>query len=171
MSTIKIKKAKIVNGKRTSHVEVIYDESTEKGQHASVEKTPEWEPHEDLRTAMNKLAVHYALMNEFIPIDKKAKSVQDYELAKYANIIVSGYSISGDEGKEAVILTGHRLLTTGKAQIVNTPLEPIDSENGYKYMDDLVEQIEAIDKEVILYINGTKIKPVVEQGQLALEES
>lgn len=173
MSTIKIKKAKIISGKHSSRVEVKYAKDSESGLHTEAEESPDWEPHQDLTDAMNNLAVHYALLNEFIPTEKK-KKIPGYDLALYANCVVSGFSVSGDEGKEGVVITGHRLLTNGKAQIVNTPFELLEPSEGkgYLYMEDLMDKIEKATNEVLQYLNGTKIaKPAVEQGQLELEEA
>jgi hypothetical protein len=170
MSTIKLKKVKLISGKHSSRVEVSYEENSESGLHGEVLKSPDWEPHQDLKDALNNLAPHYALINEFIPIEKK-KKIPGYDLALYANCVVSGYSLGGDEGKEGYTITGHRLLSTGKAQIVNTPFELLEPSEGkgYLYMDDLIEKVEKLEDEVLQYLNGSKIaKPAVEQ--LELEE-
>lgn len=122
--------------------------------------------HPDLRKALAAFAIHYGILNDYI----STRSVKDPkkfppELVKSYHI--SGISIGGADGEEGIMITGHKNTRRKKALILNTPFERFEevAETRYIYMDDLLEKVDYLTKEVALYLSGEKVG---EDNQLEL---
>lgn len=112
--------------------------------------------HADLVQAFQNLAIHLAILTGYVSV----KQVKNVETPKPE--LVDGYWInslsvkSGDD--PGVVISGHKVLETGKAVILNTPFQRFEEgeESAYKFTDDLVDKIERAEKEVNAYVDGTK---------------
>jgi hypothetical protein len=122
-------------------------------------------PHEDLTNAFDKLKIHLALIGEFV--DKgKAKTVP--KLMTEELFSVTGFTIKSDEEINKVILTGHKILKTGKPLIFNTPSVSEDEDENYFFFSDLRSCIETCQTELESYLFNGKTAP---EAQLELQFS
>lgn len=108
--------------------------------------------HPDLIRATNALAVHLAIMTEYIPEKNAHKS----DLLE--RFIVTGYSIGGKEGEEGLVITGYRKLKSGKTVTLNTAFTRFEEDDKTRYilMSELEDRLKEIEKEVILYMTKAK---------------
>lgn len=158
MSKINITTAKVLN-------EEVYAEwwELENEKRADTSKTIHEKPHADLVNVMNKLAVHAALIGEFLPLEaiEDINKPDHPELKKFE---VKGFSLSG-KNEERFILTCQKTLVAGNLGF-NTPLRSFDdtSDNAYKYLPELKVLIEKVKDEIREYLNGKHGEE--EQGDL-----
>jgi len=112
-------------------------------------------PHPHLINAYKGLAVHAAIIAEFIPSAEieDIKKPDHEELGKYK---VTGFSISGED-RDQIVLTGQKTLKTGKILTFNTPVLRMtdDGENAYKFAPELHAAVEKCQERVRDYLNGT----------------
>jgi hypothetical protein len=122
------------------------------------------EVHQDLKNAFIGLHIHWAVMTGFITT-KQVKNIDSYDSELIKDIHVSGIIRGGNEDEEYIILTGYRIGEYNKASNMNTPLFRIeeDEKTAYKFMDELLDVIENIEKEVNLNLGG-KIAPETQQS-------
>lgn len=161
-------KIEIVKGKLLKEKIIIeytkQDSLEEKPAHCTYEHTAP--PRKQLRNAFASLAIHCALLGEFITLTAVDEILEpDPELTKDFN--VSGFTLvaPGDDD-EGVILTAQKTLKSGKILGFNTPIIRFgdESENSYPYLDDLSEDIDLCKREMKLYLEGThEVDP---QGKL-----
>ena len=121
MSTITFHNGKVLKG---DIVKISYSEQrNSKSKPSKHEVECKDTPHPDLKKAFAGLAIHAALLGEFVAIAqvKDIKQV-DPELIKDYN--ASGFSISGND-QDLVILTAQKTLRSGKAMNFNTPLQDL----------------------------------------------
>jgi hypothetical protein len=111
--------------------------------------------HSDLVGAFAKLTIHYGLMTYFIQT-KSVKEIRGYDEKLISDLHVSSYHIGGAEDDKNIIICGHRILPNGKALIANTPFYRFDEAdaNGYKFIQELQEDIETLESEIDQYLNG-----------------
>lgn len=163
MSKINITTAKVLN----EEVFAAWWE-LENEKRADTEKTIHEKPHPDLVKCMNKLAVHAALIGEFIPYDEigDIDNPDHPELKKFE---VKGFSLSG-KNEERFILTCSKTLIVGNLGF-NTPLRSFDdtSDNAYKYLSELKKLMEKCKDEIREYLNGKHGEE--EQGDLFKENA
>lgn len=158
---IKIKKVKLVDGgekmKLGFHEDATIDSDNDKTCNDPV--------HEDLSNAMNKLAVHLAILTDYI----EAKNSHKHETID--KFTVTGYSIGGAEGEEGFTITGHRSTKRGGTVILNTPFTRFEEAEEARYIliGDVQDKIASIETEVIAYLKDGKKKPK-EQLELDLPE-
>jgi hypothetical protein len=112
-------------------------------------------PHPHLINAYKGLAVHAAIIAEFIPafeIDN-IKKPEHEDLDRYN---VTGYHISGED-RDQLVLTGQKTLKTGKILTFNTPILRMteDGDNAYKFAVELHEAVEKCQDRVRDFLNGT----------------
>lgn len=149
MSDIIIKKIKLVKAGEKMHVGF-----EETGDNPSVvpKKLFHNRCHPDLIRAVNALAVHLAIITEYIPEKNAHKS------AEVERFIVTGFSIGGKEGEEGVVITGYRKTKSGKTVTLNTPFIRFEEDDKTRYilMSELEERLETIQDEVIQYMTKAK---------------
>lgn len=112
-------------------------------------------PHPHLVNAYKGLAVHAAIIAEFIPageIDDIKKPDHD-DLPNYH---VTGFHISGED-RDQIVLTGQKTLKTGKILTFNTPILRMNEngDNAYKYAVELHDAVEKCQDRVRDFLNGT----------------
>jgi hypothetical protein len=122
------------------------------------------EIHQDLKNAFVGLHIHWGIMSGFITT-KQVKKIDAYDSELVKDIHVSGIIRGGNDDEEYIILTGYRIGEYKKASNMNTPLFRIEEDEAtrYKFMDELLEVIENIEKEVNLNLGG-KIAPETQQS-------
>lgn len=152
MAEIKILKAKIVK-KETLSVEYSREE---KDKSITIVNEEHRAPvHQDLRNAFVGLHIHFAILSDYV----RVKQVKDIE--SYDSELIEGFSVSclhkgGAEDETYIILTGSKITASGRAVTINTPILKIEeeSEKGYKYLDELLDRVEQVEKEVKEYLRG-----------------
>jgi len=147
MNEIKIKKVKLI--KSGEKLEVAYQETGDIK--SDVDKTCENPCHLDLKNAVAGLAVHLALLTDYINI-KRAGDKEEID-----KFVVTGYSIGGKEDEEGIVITGYRKTPSGKTVTLNTPFLRLEQDDdGYFLISDLTSKIDSIKQEVFLYLDGKK---------------
>jgi hypothetical protein len=125
-------------------------------------------PHPHLINAYKGLAVHAAIIAEFIPAGEieNIKKPEHEELSRYH---VTGYHISGED-RDQIVLTGQKTLKTGKILTFNTPILRMTDEgdNAYKFAPELHEAVEKCQDRVRDFLNGTVAEDP--QGQIQFPE-
>lgn len=120
--------------------------------------------HEDLKTAIDALRIHWAILCGYVqPAQVKDIETPPEDLVN--DIHIHGFSFGGDDGAEWIIITGHKILSTKKAVNVNTPMTRFeeDEKTAYVFIDDLEEKRARIDKEVRAYIDKSKLGKSAQQ--------
>lgn len=149
MSETKITKMKLI--KTGEKLEVGFEEG---GDNPSIvpKKLFHNRCHPDLIRATKALAIHLAIITEYIPEKNAHKSDQ------LDRFIITGYSIGGKEGEEGVVITGYRKTKSGKTVTLNTPFMRFEEDDKTRYilMSELEERLAEIEKEVILYMTKAK---------------
>ncbi len=116
--------------------------------------------HPDLKAAMNRLVPHLCDITEQKEAEKYDWNDQDCEFNQdlLKNLGVSGFTISGEDAFEQVIITGRRLLSaTRKVLNLNTPQICLDAEQDeYEHLNDLQEVIDAVCEEAKQYLKERK---------------
>lgn len=153
MQTI-IEKAKIVKG---TTVEIHFTEVNDKGDRSKNSKSLGAPMHDDLTTAFANLGIHLAILTGYV----KSNQVKNIETPKEElteGFHVTSFSIGGTDEDQGVVISGHRKLASGKAVILNTPFErfEVKEESRYVYMDDLVDRLDRVKKELADYFSGAK---------------
>lgn len=151
---ISITKAKIVKG---DGLEIHFIETE-----ADNMKVPKWEkcpaiPHPDLNAAWEALAIHLAIMTGYV----KPGDIKDLKKIKpemVEGFKVTSFSLGGDEEKEGIVLSGHKILYNKKAVILNTPFTRFEEQDAtrYQFMDELDEAIGDLRDEITKFMAGTK---------------
>lgn len=105
-------------------------------------------PHKDFVAAFEKCTTHLAVIGEFV----------DHDETDLEEFHFSGFSIGGKDEDPGIILTGHKILSTKKALIFNTPFTKfVDTEKlQYEFMEGLRVCIAELTTEALLYVQGKK---------------
>lgn len=153
--SIEILKVRLLEAKKGNGLLLHID----RGEEGSALETHKPVIHRDLKTALDGLRAHLALMVGFLqPIE--IPTIAHPDQSKIENFFVKGYSIGGDEdqGTRGVIISGHKILSNGMAHNFNTPFYRFEQapESRYVYMDDLLARISVIEQEIGLYLSGEK---------------
>ncbi len=151
-------------------VTIEYKQFDEAGLKATTSKLIKNVPHEDFKAAMQKLKTHVLFILEFQDagkFKKYAPFAEDDVVAK--DFRVCGVTVSGEGDKEGIIITSYRTLSTGLGHSINTPNTRVENEgeSAYKFMAELLSDIEDIRKEADEYLHG-KVG-VNNNGQTVLE--
>lgn len=163
---IQIKKAKLV---KDNKLEVGFTRS-DNGETVYVNERHNAVAHPDLLAALASLRVHLGIISECI---EPPKSIKKYPVELVEKLKVTAYSIGGKDD-EGFVLTGQKILSTGKALIMNTPFTRFeeDEESVYRYTDDLQKCLDAVETEVMEYLNGKHAPdPQMEMAFTAGEEN
>jgi hypothetical protein len=152
---ISIQKVKLIKGGEKLELDI-----KESGLVKSTDsKTCENPVHPDLSNAVQSLAVHLAILCDFIE-PKQSKDTD--ELEKFT---VTGYSIGGKEGEEGVTITGMRKTKTGQKFSINSPFTRFEASEEARYllMNDLQSKIDTIEGEVKKYLfDGKQLQQSIE---------
>lgn len=156
MSQITITKGKLLKGDK---VEIEYqqkDSSDSKPANCSYEQDAP--PRQKLKTAFSNLAVHAALLGEFISVSSiKDINKPDPEVTKDFN--ASGFTVINNKNSdEGVIITAQKTLKNGKSLGFNTPIIMFadESDNAYPYSEELANAIDVCKDELREYLNGVR---------------
>ena len=163
---IEIKSVKI----KDSKPEVVYFPLNENGDHQSeitYNKGPKC--HDDFERKLETLSIHFALLTGYLR-PGGIKTIEEYQDndGTVQSFKVSAFHIGGKDEDQGVVITGHRILPNGKAQILNSPFYRFNEDDAsrYKFMDDLQLALEDCKEEAVKYISGEK---VYKDPQLSLE--
>jgi hypothetical protein len=152
----KIVKVKLIEG-TTPLISFVTGEGRKKAKTTIESKTP---VHDDFKSAFAGLTLHFTLLAGFVDISEikqfgnpPKKATEDFR--------VSGYSIGGADDDPGIIITGIRTLKNGKTVTVNTPFTRFneETETGYKFIDQLLESIDRVEKESAEYLDNGKSAP------------
>jgi len=121
--------------------------------------------HDDLRIAFRKLIPHFALICEQVKdvklIEKAIKNYDSYlgdsEVAiddTFFKYRISEFNIVEKHGDEVVYISGSRQLETHKEIHFSTPGNSLVMDEDYKFHSELVETVDLLKKEVLLYMQG-----------------
>lgn len=151
MSTIVITKGKILK----DSVEVFYVKRDKENNATNCNEESKAPPHPDLQSAFNSLAVHAAIIGDFI----ESSSIADIENPEHPlleKFVVTGFTIQGGEDMKGIILAAHKVLSTGKSLGFNTPSISFNDEspNAYERLTELFQCIETCRQELKLYLSG-----------------
>lgn len=140
---------------KKGNLDLSYKRKEQDGHEAIVTEEHKSKVHVDLETALAKMRIHLGLMTGYIQ-EGEVKDIKSYGVSVGA-FYVSGFSIGGkDEDSEGVVVTGHKILSNGKAVILNTPFYRFNEkeETRYPFMDDLISLITEVRGECALYLGG-----------------
>ncbi len=153
MRTITITKAKL---DKERNLTIEFDEQIKDGTQSIVMECTS-EPHDDLVKSFQALDKHLAAI-----CDQFTKSGETS-----AKLECRSFSLSGEDEKRAVVLSGWRTVMETKGFAINTPLIFFlrDSKN-YPEMDQLETDLDTCKQEVYKYLVENKHKP---DNQLTLE--
>lgn len=154
MSKITIIKGKLLKGDKVE-IEFLKQDSADESPVECFEKSSAI-PKPEFKKAFADLAIHAALICEFIPLSS-VKKIQnpDPEIIKDFN--VSSFKIVAHEAEdEGIILTGQKTLRSGKKVGFNTPIIRFndESETAYEHIDILDKAIDTCKDEIRKYLNG-----------------
>ena len=108
--------------------------------------------HKDLRAAFNELIPHLAFLCEQKEADGK-DSIDELPEEIFSTFEVTGYTVSGSDDNEGVVLVGKRFLKSKKVLNLIAPFTMFNNENEeYTYAFELEQAIEACSYEVEQYL-------------------
>jgi hypothetical protein len=127
-------------------------------------------PHDDLKECLDKLKIHFASLTETIQIPNKAQSMEECrENFNLDHIKISGIKITRKGETYGVNIIGSRVLKDERTVNFETPFTNFDpSISDYQFVEELQEDVEALEGEIIQYING---KFSIEGTQLSLQDT
>lgn len=112
--------------------------------------------HKDLRAAFNELIPHLAFLCEQKEADGK-DSIDELPEEIFSTFEVTGYTVSGSDDNEGVVLVGKRFLKSKKVLNLIAPFTMFNNENEeYKHAFELQQAIEACNYEVEQYLTAKK---------------
>lgn len=152
---VKIKSAKLIE--KGEGLGVAYTRLADKDNAKVTEEHPSSPVHGDLKTAMDNLRVHLALLTT----DHYYAAVSNIETPPETltdKFVVNGYSLGKNAENPGVVISGHFILNGGKVVILNTPFTLLNEaqETGYKYLEDLQAKLDRLDEEVRDYLFESK---------------
>lgn len=103
----------------------------------------------DCLNALQALKPHLLALTELVPYPKSDTPQPDT-----SSFTVTGISLSGYGEDEKVIITGKKVLTSGKALALNSPLQAMYNDNTYEFSGNLSTQVEVLIDEVKSYLDG-----------------
>lgn len=152
MSEVTIKKAKLV--KKGESFDVLYERITEEEKApVTVSETHKTPVHPDMRAAFDNLRIHLAILCGYV----LKKEVKDIEIPKeelYDAFHVTAFSMGKDKDDPGIVLSGHKILPNGKAQILNCPFTRFEEgeQSVYPFVDDLVKKVDRLQLEINAYL-------------------
>lgn len=151
--------------KKTDQPVIEFMEADSEGTDVDVIKAYRERVHPDFNAAMDGLALHLAVLTGYT----KREAVKDKDFQGIStNFVVRGFSIGGFNEDEGIVISGHVILPSGKAVILNSPFERFNDEspNAYPFMHLLLAQLIKIKDEANKFMDGEKFYP---KEQLEME--
>lgn len=154
-----IKKASIKDESLEAKMEVEFRGKDEQGNSVeTIDDVTRKSPqvlHADLKEAFRRLRLHMVIVCEQPEAgDIEAEGIDNFSSDNLENYEVTGYTISGSDESEGVVLTGKKLLKSGMVLNINTPFTKYEDEENYAYGSDLSADILACNYEVKAHLNG-----------------
>lgn len=112
-------------------------------------------PRSELKSSFGNLAIHAALLGEFIaPVMVPDIDNVNPDLVK--DYTVTGFTITGKDDNEGVILSAQKKLKNDKSLGFNTPITRFQDEspNAYTFIDDLIDCIDDCRAAMKEYLSG-----------------
>lgn len=118
--------------------------------------------HEDFKNAVQGLAVHLAILTDFLPIKKSG------DAGAIAMFTVTGYSVKGEDGNRGFVITGYLSTKRGGTVILNSPFTRFEEDEAtvYSLVGDVESKISSIEEESKQYLFKGKQAP---KKQLSLD--
>lgn len=156
----KIKKAKLIEGKRPEYA---FTRDTSKRQFVGTEMGKD-DAHPDLIAAFHALTAHWCLLAGQISFDD-VDDIDNVDEKLLEPFKCYAFSIGGNEKKQGITLSGQYTLPNKKVMSWSAPFELFGAadDKRYIYMDELLAKLDLLDKELIQYIEGTKVAPNPQQ--------
>lgn len=152
---MEFKKIKLI---KSAKAHIVYSLNEADGKKKTITEDSDAKPHEDFIHAMDRIRVHFAILTGYLkPADVKDPETFTGPAGFLEGFKVSSVSISGEEEDQGVVISGHRNLpVSNKAVILNSPFTRIneDDKTRYKFMDELVDQLDEIKGEAKKFIGG-----------------
>lgn len=152
---MQIKKVKLTKALR---LEVSYKKEEADGSTSQVDEKHNSKAHDDFVTSMNSLRVHFGMLTGYLNPGEIRDP--DVYMTNVDSFHVSGYSIGGEDEDQGIVITGHRILPSGKAIILNSPFTRFNEDEAtrYKHMDKLIARVEEVRSEAVKYLGGKFFK-------------
>lgn len=150
MSSVKIRKATIVDD---LFLKVEYTEELPGHSKKDTKQKVTIPVHDDLKGAFQALHRHLAVLCDQVKQPKKA----DFEKTEFEGYTVVGFSITGAEENEGVIITGHRDGKFGDVSLSTPFIKWEDA--GYPFFSELNSDVQAAVYEVDQYLFEGKRAP------------
>lgn len=168
MSEILIEKVKLIKGESLD-IEVRRKQAD--GTYTSSAESYKRKIHPDIQDKLNSLVPHLAVLTGYHTV-KSIKDINKPNMEHFDTFKVNSYSIGGKEGSEGITISGHNLVPTGGAVILNSPFKRFEEgdETRYVFMDNLESILNELEEEVKSYMDGSKVG-IDPQGELAFESS
>jgi hypothetical protein len=111
--------------------------------------------HPDLKNKFSEFRIHLALLCDYLST-QQVKSLEKYNQDLVEKFHVSSVSIKDEEG---IVITGHKVTARKKAVILNSPFTLFDEDkkSAYRYADELKDLVDEFVKEVLQYLDGSKV--------------
>lgn len=142
---------------KDDYCEYFYKLLTGVGKGDSLKRTGSSVIHHDLKKALDRLDVHLAIIDGSFRGEESDRSISDL---RNDNIVhsfrVNGFSITGSEENQSVIISGNKWVKNGNISI-KTP--KISLTGSYEFLDDLSDAIIHLKSEVEKYMNGKCDEP------------
>jgi hypothetical protein len=152
LSEVTIKKAKLV--KKGESFDVLYERITEEEKApVSVSETHKTPVHPDMRAAFDNLRIHLAVLCGYV-LKKEVKDIETPKEELYNAFHVTAFSMGKDKDDPGIVLSGHKILANGKAQILNCPFTRFEEgeQSVYPFVDDLVKKVARLQLEINAYL-------------------
>lgn len=150
-----ITKVKLLKVKGGNGLTLTFDETDKAGAPADGGINYRGLIHQDLKAALQGLAIHYTMLLGYLPFNA-VEDIANPDAALGSKAEISGYSLGGDDGASGITITGHFIGPRGRAIITNTPFELFDCapEGRYVHMDDLIARVRWIEARLDKYLSG-----------------
>lgn len=111
---------------------------------------------DDMRTAISKLNVHLAVIDDiFKHSDIQFEDIDKMHAEELALLYeVSGFKIQGGEDNESIIIIGTKYLSAGSRMKLESPKIPMDNLSSYKWYNELKAVSDVLRNEIKLYHYG-----------------
>lgn len=129
-------------------------ELIENGVSNSYTKTSEAIPTMACQNALQALKPHLLALTEFGSYYKEDSVVTPEQEAIRKTFVVTGISLSGDGDEEKVVITGKKVLSSGKAIALNSPLQSLWNTDSYEWSGNLQSCVSELIEQGEKYIGG-----------------
>lgn len=153
MSTehLQIKKVKLT---KQGRLEIKYIKKEADNSSSEVEEKHSSKAHKDFTDALDKMRIHLAMLFGFMK-PTEVKDPVSY-MTGVGDYHVQSFSIGGEDEDQGIVISGYRILPSGKAAILNTPFTRFNEDEAtrYKHMDALLKVVAEVREETVKYMGG-----------------